>query len=107
VHTNSALSHAKGGKIPHRNSSVHERETFIRAKYEAGAFIFPVGPLSNAILPDTKKDTKTGWQPVAAAALPTRLVDYFCTISASPKLERDAYNKFQDLSKAKSFNDFR
>ena len=34
-------------------------------------------------------------------------MDYFCTISICPKLERDSFNHHQDLSKAKSFNDFK
>ena len=54
-----------GGKLPHAGSTAEERVMFVRAKYESCAFVFPVGPLANAVAPVNKgkKDSKDGqWE---------------------------------------------
>jgi len=91
--------------------SLEEREVFVRAKYEAYAFVSPIGPfnteyeriskrlnrssksfpLLNQLSVISKNDKKI-------ELLPNRLVDYYCIVGPDPQYILDQNDTFSSLS---------
>ena len=99
-------------KIPNGFSPGETREVFVRAKYEALAFVLPHCPLGRNIGERWEERSskklimnKDGGDKV----LPPNLVDHFCVISPSEKLETHPRNptKFPDLSQIDSIDELR
>jgi hypothetical protein len=75
-------------------SSPHDREHYIRSKYQSLAFVFPNGPISHA-LPSID---------APKSALPTTFVDYFAVIGT--KLERSTFSAPPNLAAIPSICDY-
>lgn len=111
---------------PNNKSSLAEREIFCRAKYEALAFVLPptgpkasrswssivqkhqelqrwakgeLGSMYKLTLPEMRSG-KSAAESTDKFVLPSRLVDFFCVVGCSKRLERSELKR--DLSKLSS-----
>ena len=94
--------------------STNEREVFVRSKYEALAFLLPIGPFTCNDIHNDKKDTwlkykkkssneknKGRERVLQSQILPQRLVDFFCVFGANGTLHPSFQSLLQNESKMK------
>jgi len=108
-HASSILEHALTRKRPRQDSNMAERLNWVRAKYQALAFVLPAGPLSNRSWKKIASGTMqwSDWtlhqqqhtidanqlHTSARLELPNRLVDYFCVVTPGTGLDPQACPK--------------
>ena len=99
-------------RIPNGFSPLEIREVFARAKYETLAFVLPHCPLGRNV---GRWEEKVGQKSLVMNKdsgdkdLPSRLVDSFCIVSATKRLEIDPKHptNFSYLSEIESINELR
>ena len=96
-------------RIPNGFSPLETREVFARAKYETLAFVLPHCPLGRNLgrWEEKRKKHLVMNKDSGDKDLPSRLVDCFCIVSPTKKLEIDPKHptKFSDLSEIQSINE--